>query len=456
MMLVGTCLLGLLPGGYYFFWHRQMGDRPEDRSDATIEDGAGEVADLPRLEHLAVRPRHGRLHARARVRLRDLVLLPGRRPDPHRPGRRDRREPARRPRLSRGRAAAGPAASFSRAGAATPPVPAGSAPPGRSRRPARRRRRGWCPGRARGRRSWTPGRPLNRCHSAMSKGRWNQTAWSRLAMNDGRPRSSGARAEATTPMSEMKVERAGLQRPGPTRSPRPAGPSTGGAARGPRRCSSGAGAARRGWSCQNIRRSGARASAVVGPGGVSSGPGSCQSIPGSGSWNEAVRLKIAMPSWSAVTCRVVNDRPSRVRSTTSSRVGVRAAGPDEVPVQRVRRPLGRDGPARGGRGPGRPPGRRRAGAGPRRGSGRPSGPRPRRAGRGCRPASGGGHRSLAQSGPSRPGRPPPAAGTMGRALAGELGCPLLGRRRARCAGRTARRRPRSGSGSMPGATPTAT
>ncbi len=47
MMLVGTCLLGLLPGSYYYWWHRRMGDRPEDRPDATIEDGAGEIATFP-------------------------------------------------------------------------------------------------------------------------------------------------------------------------------------------------------------------------------------------------------------------------------------------------------------------------------------------------------------------------------------------------------------------------
>ena len=47
MMLVGTCLLGLLPGGYYFYWHRRMGHRPEDRDDATMEDGAGVVGSFP-------------------------------------------------------------------------------------------------------------------------------------------------------------------------------------------------------------------------------------------------------------------------------------------------------------------------------------------------------------------------------------------------------------------------
>jgi len=47
MMLVGTCLLGLLPGSYYLWWHRRIGDRPEDRDDATVEEGAGQIATFP-------------------------------------------------------------------------------------------------------------------------------------------------------------------------------------------------------------------------------------------------------------------------------------------------------------------------------------------------------------------------------------------------------------------------
>ena len=46
-MLVGTSLLGFLPGGYYFFWHRRMGQRVEDRDDATIEEGAGDINSFP-------------------------------------------------------------------------------------------------------------------------------------------------------------------------------------------------------------------------------------------------------------------------------------------------------------------------------------------------------------------------------------------------------------------------
>ncbi|MGH8982000.1 MAG: aa3-type cytochrome oxidase subunit IV [Acidimicrobiales bacterium] len=62
MMLVGTCCLGFLPGTYYLFWHRRfrghkyfiigktdrvVGTRPEDRSDATIEEGAGVISSFP-------------------------------------------------------------------------------------------------------------------------------------------------------------------------------------------------------------------------------------------------------------------------------------------------------------------------------------------------------------------------------------------------------------------------
>ncbi|MGH9110192.1 MAG: aa3-type cytochrome oxidase subunit IV [Acidimicrobiales bacterium] len=62
LMLIGTMLLGLLPGSFYFYWHRRfhghrfffwgkldrvVGDRPEDRSDATIADGAGVISSFP-------------------------------------------------------------------------------------------------------------------------------------------------------------------------------------------------------------------------------------------------------------------------------------------------------------------------------------------------------------------------------------------------------------------------
>jgi len=47
MMLVGTCFLGILPGSYYYYWHRRMGQRVEDRNDATIAEGAGTISSFP-------------------------------------------------------------------------------------------------------------------------------------------------------------------------------------------------------------------------------------------------------------------------------------------------------------------------------------------------------------------------------------------------------------------------
>jgi hypothetical protein len=61
MMLLGTSLLGFLPGLYYFFWHKRSegkwiffwgrrqgaGPRPSDRDDASLEDGAGIIESFP-------------------------------------------------------------------------------------------------------------------------------------------------------------------------------------------------------------------------------------------------------------------------------------------------------------------------------------------------------------------------------------------------------------------------
>lgn len=46
-MLVGSSLLGLLPGSYYLWWSRRMRPRPEDRPEATMEDGEGVVGTFP-------------------------------------------------------------------------------------------------------------------------------------------------------------------------------------------------------------------------------------------------------------------------------------------------------------------------------------------------------------------------------------------------------------------------
>jgi hypothetical protein len=61
MMLLGTSLLGFVPGSYYFFWHKRFGgkkfffwgtehgagDRPSDRPDATLDEGAGDIESFP-------------------------------------------------------------------------------------------------------------------------------------------------------------------------------------------------------------------------------------------------------------------------------------------------------------------------------------------------------------------------------------------------------------------------
>ncbi|HTZ10422.1 MAG TPA: cytochrome c oxidase subunit 4 [Acidimicrobiales bacterium] len=47
VMLVGTTLLGFVPGSYYLWWSRRMKPRPEDRTDATIEEGSGVIGSFP-------------------------------------------------------------------------------------------------------------------------------------------------------------------------------------------------------------------------------------------------------------------------------------------------------------------------------------------------------------------------------------------------------------------------
>lgn len=47
IMLVGTTLLGFLPGAYYLWWSRRMRPRPEDRSDSSIDEGAGVIGSFP-------------------------------------------------------------------------------------------------------------------------------------------------------------------------------------------------------------------------------------------------------------------------------------------------------------------------------------------------------------------------------------------------------------------------
>jgi len=43
LMLIGSALLGLLPGGYYLWWSSRMKPLEGDEPDATVSDGAGTI-----------------------------------------------------------------------------------------------------------------------------------------------------------------------------------------------------------------------------------------------------------------------------------------------------------------------------------------------------------------------------------------------------------------------------
>ena len=47
LMLIGSALLGLLPGGYYLWWSRRMKPLEGDVADATVADGAGTIDSFP-------------------------------------------------------------------------------------------------------------------------------------------------------------------------------------------------------------------------------------------------------------------------------------------------------------------------------------------------------------------------------------------------------------------------
>ena len=47
VMLLGSALLGLLPGAYYLWWSYNMKPRPDDDQNATIEEGTGAVDTFP-------------------------------------------------------------------------------------------------------------------------------------------------------------------------------------------------------------------------------------------------------------------------------------------------------------------------------------------------------------------------------------------------------------------------
>ena len=47
VMLMGSALLGLLPGGYYLWWSRRMRPLEGDIPDADMSDGAGVIDAFP-------------------------------------------------------------------------------------------------------------------------------------------------------------------------------------------------------------------------------------------------------------------------------------------------------------------------------------------------------------------------------------------------------------------------
>ena len=46
-MLMGSTLLGLLPGCYYLWWSYKMKPQPDDDPDADMAEGAGAVESFP-------------------------------------------------------------------------------------------------------------------------------------------------------------------------------------------------------------------------------------------------------------------------------------------------------------------------------------------------------------------------------------------------------------------------
>ena len=47
VMLLLTAFLGLLPGSYLLWWSFHMPPRPEDKDEATLSEGAGNVGSFP-------------------------------------------------------------------------------------------------------------------------------------------------------------------------------------------------------------------------------------------------------------------------------------------------------------------------------------------------------------------------------------------------------------------------
>ncbi|HEV3280065.1 MAG TPA: cytochrome c oxidase subunit 4 [Acidimicrobiales bacterium] len=47
LMLIGSAILGLLPGSYYLWWSYRQKPQPDDDPDAEVTEGAGTVESFP-------------------------------------------------------------------------------------------------------------------------------------------------------------------------------------------------------------------------------------------------------------------------------------------------------------------------------------------------------------------------------------------------------------------------
>ena len=206
----------------------------------------------------------------------------------------------------------------------------GPAPPGRSRRRGGRSVSKTRPV-PRPRASETPPpRSSNSSQSSARRGRWNQIAWSRLAVKTRSQSgmSGWAPSAAASGNSSERYANAHACNAGSSpRSSRHAHPRRARTARGRRvakRC-----AGRR--AAASVRRASSRAAERR----PARRPRRSRS-PASGAWKLAMRFRIAPPPWYATTWRVANE-PAVAHAVHFVEHGlVLVTGPDEVRVQRLR------------------------------------------------------------------------------------------------------------------------
>ena len=82
LMLIGSALLGLLPGSYYLWWSYKMKPQPDDDPNAEMSEGAGAIDSFPGFEHLALHLGHGGHVHGTDLRVRTVAGPPGRHAHP--------------------------------------------------------------------------------------------------------------------------------------------------------------------------------------------------------------------------------------------------------------------------------------------------------------------------------------------------------------------------------------